>query len=151
MAENSVRKQRGPGKPFQKGQSGNPAGKPKGARHAVSTMVDALIEGEAEALTQKALELANAGDTRMLLACLDRLAPARKSRPIKLDLPKVDTAADLPAAMGAVTDAMAGGEIDPDEAAAVTCVLEARRRAIETADLATRLEALEKHLANRKP
>jgi hypothetical protein len=40
---------------FQPGQSGNPAGKPGGARHKATRAVEALLDGEAEALTRKAI------------------------------------------------------------------------------------------------
>ena len=47
-AENSAKKQRG--KPFKKGQSGNPKGKPKGARHKITLAAEVLLDGEAEAI-----------------------------------------------------------------------------------------------------
>jgi Family of unknown function (DUF5681) len=56
MAENVVRKQRG--RPFPKGQSGNPAGKPKGTRHKATRAMEALLDGEADAITRKAIEMA---------------------------------------------------------------------------------------------
>jgi hypothetical protein len=37
---------------FQKGQSGNPAGKPKGARHKTTLMAERLTPGEAVGISQ---------------------------------------------------------------------------------------------------
>jgi hypothetical protein len=36
---------------FLKGQSGNPSGRPRGARNKTTLAVEALLDGEAEALT----------------------------------------------------------------------------------------------------
>jgi hypothetical protein len=43
---------------WKKGQSGNPSGRPKGARHRTTVAIEALLGGEGEALTRKAIELA---------------------------------------------------------------------------------------------
>src|SRR5947207_12278914 len=112
MTENSMEKQRrtGRGKPFVKGQSGNPAGKPKGARNAATLAAEAPLDSEAEALTRKAVDLALKGDTVALRLCLERIMPARKSRNVSFDLPAVDAAADLVPAFSAVLAAMSGGE-----------------------------------------
>lgn len=46
------------GQSFRRGKSGNPAGRPRGARNRATLAAEALLEGEAEALTRKAIELA---------------------------------------------------------------------------------------------
>jgi hypothetical protein len=51
---------------FKPGQSGNPAGKPRGSRNRTTLAVEALLDGEAETLTRKAIELAKAGDLAAL-------------------------------------------------------------------------------------
>ena len=61
MAEKTAGKQRG--RPFRRGESGNPAGRPIGARHKATIVAEALLDGEAEGLTRKVLEMALAGDT----------------------------------------------------------------------------------------
>ncbi len=71
MAENTTGKQRG--KPFKPGQSGNPAGKPPGAKNRATIMAQSLFDGEAETLTRKIIELAKAGDMQALKVCVDRL------------------------------------------------------------------------------
>jgi hypothetical protein len=66
-----------------------------------------------------------------------------KGRPVKLDLPVLNTSADVAEATAIVAREMAAGELTPDEAAGVTAVLEAKRRAIETTELEARIKALE--------
>jgi Family of unknown function (DUF5681) len=51
-AEKTVPKQL---KPFQKGQSGNPSGRPKGARNKATLAMEILLEGEADRLTRNLL------------------------------------------------------------------------------------------------
>jgi hypothetical protein len=46
--------------------------------------IKALLEGEAGALTRKCIELAQEGDTTALRLCMERLAPAVKSRVVNL-------------------------------------------------------------------
>src|SRR5215208_4970074 len=70
---------------------GNP-GKPKGARHKVTLAIEALLDGEAEALTRKAIELAKAGDLVALRLCLDRICPPRKDWPVSFALPELSDA-----------------------------------------------------------
>ena len=53
---------------------GNPAGKPKGVRNRATLAAEALLDGEAEALTRKAVEMALAGDVMALKLCLERLS-----------------------------------------------------------------------------
>src|SRR6516162_9210224 len=84
-AANTARNQRG--RPFTKGQSGNPAGKPKGARHRATLAAEALLDGEAEALTRKVIELALEGNIFALKICLDRILPPRRERDVALNLP----------------------------------------------------------------
>ena len=98
---------------WQKGQSGNPAGRPAGARHKVSLAAEALLDGESEALTRKAIDLALEGDTTALRLCLERILPPRKSRRVVFDLPKIEKADDLLAAFGAVVTSMATGDLGP--------------------------------------
>lgn len=151
-AENTASKQagRGPGKPFRKGYSGNPDGKPRGARNHATMAAEQLLEGEAEGLTRRAVELAMGGDSTALRLCLDRIYPVRKGRPLVLSLPSTDTAADVAKAVSAVIEQMAVGDVTPDEAATVVGVIETKRKAIETEELDRRLREVEGKLGERK-
>ena len=150
MAENGgdkQRKPRGAGKRFAPGKSGNPAGKPAGARNKATVAIEALLEGEAEAIGRKAVDLALEGDSMALRLCMERIAPVRRGRPVKFTLPALEGPADLVKALGGLLRATADGELSPEEAVTVATILETKRRAHETVDLENRLAALEKAAA----
>jgi len=140
-AANSAVKQRG--RPFGRGSSGNPAGKPRGAKNRVLLALDKVGADNARAVLDAAIAAAKGGDMRAVELILSRVWPTRKGRPVALVLPNVKTAADLPAALAAVVAAVAAGELTPEEGQAVAAVLEMQRRGIELADHEQRLEALE--------
>ena len=128
---------------FPKGQSGNPAGKPKGTRNATTLALEALLDGQASALTQKAINLALAGDMAALRLCLDRILPPRKDSPVAFDLPEMKTLNDTVSAMGAIVKAVGDGDLTPTEAAELTKMVQAFAKIIETAELEERVRKLE--------
>jgi Family of unknown function (DUF5681) len=101
---------------FREGRSGNPVGRPRSIPNPTTRAAALLLDGEAEGLTRKAVELALAGDPAALRLCLDRVLAPRRGRPVELALPPIDSAADLVSAMAAVAAATARGAITPDEA-----------------------------------
>jgi hypothetical protein len=141
-AENSREKQRG--RPFEPGQSGNPNGRPKGARNQVTRVVEALIDGQGEALGAKAVEKALDGDSPMLRALLSTLVAPRRERTVEFELPKIESAADARKASSAVISACAAGELSPHEATEIMGLISTHVRTIEVAELEARLTALEK-------
>jgi hypothetical protein len=129
---------------FEKGTSGNPAGKRPGTRHRATQAAERLLDGEADALTRKAVDLALAGDTVALRLCLERIVPPRRDRPIRLPVGEVRTLADLSSVQAEVMTALAHGELTPDEAAKVADVVEKLGAAWERRDLELRVRCLEK-------
>ena len=121
---------------------GNP-GKPKGTRHKATRAALALLDGEAEALSRRAIDAALDGDTVALRLCLERIAPPRKDAPVQFHLPRMQSAADAASAAGAVLDAVALGDLTPTEGAHVMQLVETYRRTLETSELERRLTALE--------
>jgi hypothetical protein len=95
------------GRPFAKG---NP-GRPKGARGRTTLAAQMLLDGEAEALTRKAIDLALAGDTVALKLCMDCILPPRKEWPVEFTMPPLQTGADTTAAMMAIIQAASEGKI----------------------------------------
>jgi Family of unknown function (DUF5681) len=140
-AERSAQKQRG--RPFEPGQSGNPNGRPKGARNRVTRAVEALIDGQGEALAAKAVEKALQGDPTMLRALLRTLVPPRRERTVEFELPKIESAADALKASSAVIAACAAGELSPHEARQIMELISTHVGASEVAERAGQVAALE--------
>lgn len=136
-------REQSPGR-FRPGQSGNPAGRPRGSRDRALAALDAIGDQNAAEVLQAVVTAAKGGDIRAADVVLSRLWPSRKGRAVAIDLPVIRAASDLPAAIGAVVQAVATGEVSPEEGQAITAILEGQRKAIETADLARRIEELEK-------
>jgi hypothetical protein len=121
---------------------GNP-GKPRGARHKATQAALALIDGEGEALTRKAIDMALAGDSVALRLCLERLAPPRKDAPVRFDLPAMEGAESAAQAMGAILSSVAKGDLTPSEAGALAGIVEGYRKTLELTELEARIKALE--------
>jgi uncharacterized protein DUF5681 len=119
------------------------SGKPKGARHKFTLAIEALLEGQGEALTQKAVDMALEGDTTALRLCLERIAPARKDAPVSFDLPPIESASQASEAAQAVIQAVSNGEVTPLEGATLMGLVEQYRRCLETTELEGRIAALE--------
>jgi hypothetical protein len=127
------------GKPFQPGNSG----KPKGTRNKTTLALEALLDGEAEAITRKAVEMALMGDATAMRLCMDRIMPPRKERPIMFTMPKMETAADAVKASAALVDAVAAGDITPGEAGELSKLVDGFTKAVELHEIQQRLDKLE--------
>jgi hypothetical protein len=136
-ARNNARKTRG--KPFQPGNSG----RPKGTRNKATLALEALLDGEAEALTRKAVEMALSGDTAAMRLCMDRIMPPRKDRPVMFTLPKLETPGDAVKATAALAEAVAVGDITPMEAGELAKLVEGFTKAFELHEIEQRLAKLE--------
>jgi hypothetical protein len=134
MAENAAvkQRQRGRGRPFEPGRSGNPAGKPKGRRHRITILAEKLMAEDTEAVVLAVVTAAKGGDMTAARLILDRIAPPRRGSPVSFKLPTIETAADISKALSAVVASVACGELTPDEATAISGLIETRRKVIET-------------------
>ena len=144
-AEIAAPKQRG--RPFQKGCSGNPQGRPLGARNAATMMAEQLLDDEAEAITRKA---AKQGDLTALRWCLDRLVPPRRDRPVNFALPVMSSAEDASKALAAIMAAVASGGLTPPEAAELSRVVDGYVKTLEVTEMEQRLRSLEVRAARNE-
>ena len=139
------------GRPFQKGVSGNAAGRKPGSKTSVAALVDRLLEADVTKVTRMMLALAKGGDMRAIEAVLSRVSPVPRDRRIVIDLPPCDTAEGVAAAQTALVAQVAAGQLRASEASAVADLIELRRRSLETAELAARIDDLEARFQKGRP
>lgn len=95
---------------FRPGVSGNPRGRPVGSHNHATLLAATLLEGEAEAITRKAVELALAGDPMALRLCMERILPPMRERPrppIEADRPRE--------ALAQLSQRVLAGEMDVEQ------------------------------------
>lgn len=127
---------------FKKGQSGNPAGRPKGITDK-RTALRVLLQPHAGKLVKKAVTLALSGDVQALRICIDRIIPPVREDRLSIALPNVLDAAGCVKAQRAIVEAVAAGSLFPSEGTALSSLVENQRRSLESSDLANRLAEIE--------
>jgi hypothetical protein len=131
---------------FKKGQSGNPAGRPKGSRNKAIVALEAIFDDAGKEIANKVLDLAKAGDMGAIKLALERVLPPRRDRPISFELPNIENAADLAKASAALIAGIAAGDITPSEASDISKSIETHVRVVETRLFEERLQHLEAKL-----
>ncbi|VWX63188.1 conserved hypothetical protein [Burkholderiales bacterium 8X] len=125
---------------FKPGQSGNPAGRPKGA--SAATKLRQAIGDGVEEIIRKLAEQAKGGDVAAARLLLERVLPPVKAsdEPIEIDIPE---AGSLTEKGSAVLRAAANGLIPVSHASALMTAIGGLAKVAEVDDLARRIEALE--------
>jgi hypothetical protein len=98
---------------LQKGQSGIPAGRPRGSRNRATELGYSLLEKELAMVMSKVIELASAGNTAALKMYVNRMVTIQRG---SCELPPFIDPMDSLRAMAAIAEAVADGELAPSEA-----------------------------------
>lgn len=101
---------------FQKGQSGNPRGKPKGTRHKTTLLAEKIFSGDIEEICRSVVTAAKNGDMRAAKIVIERILPPVKSRSVSVTLPDISSASDAASAFAALLKSVASDEVDLDHA-----------------------------------
>ena len=124
---------------FKPGQSGNPAGRPKGS--GLVGQLRQQLSDAAPDIVAKLIESAKAGDSTAMRVVLERLIPNQKPQlpPLAISIPD----GSLLERASSVFDAAIKGDISPDQAASIISMGNEIARLKEYEDLEKRLIALE--------
>ena len=122
---------------FKKGQSGNPAGRPKGSRDKRL----ALMLSNEKALQRKLVKMALGGDVAAMRIIADRLWT--RLRPEALPVRVESKSAGLASQGAAIIEAALSGKLTPDVLRDLLSALANQARLIEFTEIEARLQALE--------
>jgi hypothetical protein len=131
---------------FSPAVGGNPAGKKVGTRHKATQVALALLSGEVDGLTRKAVELALAGDVTALRLCLERLVPPCREAPVTLDLPRLETRADAARVLSFLLAEAGRGEVTPAEAEKLARLVSEHHKAVQLTEIEECLRDLKEAL-----
>jgi hypothetical protein len=132
---------------FQPGQSGNPAGRPRGARNKKTLALEALLDGESEALMVKMIGMAKVGDDLAMRLCMERMLAPQRERPVPLLLPRIESETDARRASAEVIEALGEGEVTPKEAEHLMRAIAGAAVIMQSSEIAARLKWIEERLA----
>lgn len=129
---------------FQTGESGNPAGRPRGT--GARAEARRLLEDGAGDAVRKAVAMAKKGDRAMLRLVVERVVPKAG----RLAEDAGEGGGSLLERVRGLNAAVAEGRMSLEEAKERGKLLELERRVLETGELAERLEAIEAELRERQ-
>ena len=126
------------GRPF---APGNPGRRP-GSRNKITQLAAALLTEATPEIMRVLIEKAKAGDPTALKLLVPRMLP--RQRAVEIELPQLNGSSDAVAALAAIHDAVATGQITPSEGTTLAALVEAYTRSINVYELMLRVETLEK-------
>jgi hypothetical protein len=129
---------------FKRGESGNPAGRPKG--QAPATQLRKAIADAAPDIINTLILAAKDGDLQACKVLLDKVVPALRPEALPV---QIDAGASLAESGSNVINAAMSGDVPPDVGANLIAALAAQSRVIEITELAARLERIENELTKR--
>lgn len=127
---------------FKKGQSGNPAGRPKGS--GIAGRLRKAINDDADDILQAVVVAAKGGDMQAAKILLDRICPSLKPESQAVDLPEL-SAGTLTERATAALDAVGRGDLAPDTAAQLINSVGTLARVVELDEMMERISRLENH------
>ena len=129
---------------WEKGQSGNPAGRTPKTDHGIAAALRRRILASAPEIIDSLIEAAKSGDVVAGRSLMAVCVPALKPVELPATLPPIPPDSGLAAQGAAVFDAMASGKLSPSQGAALIGSIGVLARLIESDELQRRVTETEK-------
>jgi len=127
---------------FKPGASGNPAGRPKGAKNKTTLLAEEAMEEKVGAVVDKLMERALAGSTAAIRQVLDRTMPVPRGC-IGFDLPDLRGPRGIADAQEALIIAVAARQVPPRDAECVMDLIDRFNRTLQKEARDARYAAIE--------
>lgn len=135
------------GRPFERGQSGNPAGRPRGARNSSTLLAQALVADATDELVQRFIAEARNGNMPALLLAIKRILPQCRPPPLQFKLPTLESPADASRAINSILAGLAAGELTESEVKTLIGLVETYLKVHSETETDRRLTAIEEKIA----
>jgi hypothetical protein len=109
----------------------------------VTLAVEGLMGQYAQQVTARVVKRAAEGDVGAARLILDRVAPVRRGRPVRLKIEGIGDAASVMNAHAVLLSEVAAGRLTPEEAEPIATMLGAYLKTVETVDIDRRVCELE--------
>jgi hypothetical protein len=134
--------------PHESSQSEQPTSRPLEPHQKQANLIRRRFEAEAEGLCRQVIERALAGDMEAMALVFDHILPKPERQPVEFELPRVASARESVAAFEEIASAVSRGELTPNEANALSAIVEIKGR-VDVGKFEGRLAKLEAELATR--
>jgi Family of unknown function (DUF5681) len=116
---------------FQKGQSGNPAGRPRGVFRTPAMLARQMLEGDAEGIVRNTITHAKGGNGTAMRICWDRIWPRSTKEPDGCKPVSPEEMGDAFQFIGDILAAIERGDLVAREGSGIVGVIEAYEQKIE--------------------
>ena len=128
---------------FAKGQSGNPAGRPKGSFSPAAILAEQMLSTHADGIIRKTIEKALDGNSAALRIFWERIAPPSKEEPVVCEFPPLEKVSDSGEFIAAIINAVARGDLVPRQGSEIAKLVDTYLRTVEATTVDARLTELE--------
>jgi Family of unknown function (DUF5681) len=128
---------------FAKGQSGNPAGRPKGSFSPAAILAEQMLSTHADGIIRKTIEKALDGNSAALRIFWERIAPPTKEEPVVCEFPPLEKVSDSGEFIAAIINAAARGDLVPRQGSEIAKLVDTYLRTVEATTMDARLTELE--------
>ncbi len=132
---------------FKKGNK-HGKGRPCGSRNKITLAAENIFENEAGTIARQAVDMAMNGHPQMIKLILERVVPIKKSLPVKIQLPQIDSLESASSAMRSIIEEVAAGTISPLDGETISRTIYRTQNSIQVSDLELRLQDLEDKLSD---